>query len=298
VLLDGLKGRRFHVAECITLAEMRAKNRFDRYVVTNNFSGEFQVHGLDSVSRSPVEGVAELRVCKNCLKALNYQDYLLQNRREQNEIHRKFSIDRFFERYSTFFKHLPSRDVAALRSGYTADWPQVSERIRKEAGYVCEECGIDLHEHKRLLHVHHGNGVKADNRRENLRALCCDCHRKQPMHEMMLVSARDMAVINALRKNARGTTSPDWTNVFVEADLGLHDVLHVLQSEGMPTPEVSLPLRTDDTRAAVALGWSRKRVGICIDSASEARARKAGWKVFNVVSAIEKVSEIRRLISK
>ena len=42
------KGKRFHVADCKTLSDMRSKGRFERYVVTNNLSGIFPISGKDS----------------------------------------------------------------------------------------------------------------------------------------------------------------------------------------------------------------------------------------------------------
>ena len=38
VLADGSKGRKVHVANCVTLEEMRQKGRYERYVVRNGLS--------------------------------------------------------------------------------------------------------------------------------------------------------------------------------------------------------------------------------------------------------------------
>src|SRR6056297_1331032 len=69
-LEDGLKGKRFHVADCSTLKDMRARGRYDRYIATNDLSDSFEVHGVDPVTREEVSGSANLKVCKNCLKDL------------------------------------------------------------------------------------------------------------------------------------------------------------------------------------------------------------------------------------
>src|SRR5690606_34846188 len=40
---DPTSGRKFHLAHCETLAQMRAEGRFDRYVVTQAVSGEYDI---------------------------------------------------------------------------------------------------------------------------------------------------------------------------------------------------------------------------------------------------------------
>ncbi len=72
---DGAAGKRFHVADCKTLQEMRSRNRYNRYVATNNLSGEFEITGIDPITRAQVSDIANLKVCINCLKKLNYKGY-------------------------------------------------------------------------------------------------------------------------------------------------------------------------------------------------------------------------------
>ena len=65
-----------------------------------------------------------------------------------------------------------------------AYWVALSAWYRKEQGWVCEGCGIDLKMRTQFLHVHHvcGRGYNAP---EYLIALCVECHAEQPEHEFM-----------------------------------------------------------------------------------------------------------------
>ena len=70
VLANRSEGKKVHVANCDTLLEMRRRGRYERYVATNNVSGDFYVTGQDEYGVSG-EGKARLRVCKNCLRKLD-----------------------------------------------------------------------------------------------------------------------------------------------------------------------------------------------------------------------------------
>jgi len=86
-------------------------------------------------------------------------------------------------------------------SEYTLDWDSISKQYRKKQHYICQDCGVDLNSEKYLLHTHHLNRDKYDNREENLIALCANCHKKQPFHERRVsVSDSDLKKINLLRK--------------------------------------------------------------------------------------------------
>jgi hypothetical protein len=76
-LADGGKGNKYHVADCETIKNYRAhsRKRFDRYVITNNLSGDFPIAGTNQYTSLYIEGDTRLCVCKNCLKLLNYKGY-------------------------------------------------------------------------------------------------------------------------------------------------------------------------------------------------------------------------------
>lgn len=279
------KGNRFHVAECKTLADMRSKGRFERYVVTNNLTGIFPISGKNS--RGMLEELdSRLMVCKNCLDKLNYQNYCHDTAR--SNIWQSFEIARFFETYSTSFTHMPRNlTQRAIGNDYTADWAEVSTDVRRRCGFKCDGCGLSLSEHRHLLHVHHVNGLKPDNSSVNLRPLCADCHRKQPLHEHMFISMKDMQLLTRLRRE-QSILAGDWVQVLELADLSVHGALMHARHRGFEVPEIGYGLMSQDRVIIfeVEVAWKQKRVAISIANAPEV----AGWTIVSPADFIRNYS--------
>jgi len=287
VLEHPLAGRRFHIADCVTLETMRKKNRFDRYKVTNNLSGIFDVYGIDNDLQEAIEGNAALSVCKNCLKHLNYKGYVT-NRKKGRQIFNAFEIGLFFSEYSSLFKQLPKGGAYLTGPGYTQNWGTVSEQYRKSAGYLCEECGVDLNAKKGLLHTHHMNGNKQDNQANNLKALCVDCHRKEPFHERMFVKHQDMQMINRLRRQQNIAGKNTWQQALKLSDPAMHGLLHYLKDAGEMPPEVGYELinNEDDTVIECELAWPTKKKGIVLHLDCKT-ANKTKWNLTTLGEAMK-----------
>lgn len=276
------EGKRFHVADCKTLADMRAKGRFDRYVVTNNLSGVFPISGRNSRGQ-PAELDSRLLVCKNCLEKLNYQNYCHETRR--TSIWKAFEIGKFFETYSTSFRYLPrTLSNRSLANEYTQDWGEISANVRRRCGFVCNECRVNLSEHRHLLHVHHVNGVKSDNAASNLRALCADCHRKQPLHDWMFISSADMQILTRLRRE-QSIVADDWEQAIALADLSVHGALLHAKHKGFELPEVGYEFTSAKgvVLAEVQLAWPSQRLAVHVSEGVDF----PGWKVMTPIEFIE-----------
>ena len=69
------------------------------------------------------------------------------------------------------------------RTKYPAEWDSIAREIKEQAGWKCEQCGLQCRypdekfdTHRRTLTVAHINHVEMDCRPENLVALCPKCH--------------------------------------------------------------------------------------------------------------------------
>lgn len=192
------EGRKFHLSDCKTLTDMRNKGRIKRYQVTNNTEGIFKVHGISQKSREKRYAEVALHVCKNCLECLNYQDYNKKNYAHKQEVYHNFNLEEFFNSYQTYFKNLPA-DIGQDKAGYADDWDNISKQYRQSQRWCCEQCHVNLENHKRLLHTHHINGVKHDNSWHNLKALCTECHSRQHFHGHMKINHNDRQLLASLR---------------------------------------------------------------------------------------------------
>ena len=143
LLHDPENSRRYHIANCSTLEQMRRENRHKRYVATNKRSGLFRVDARDHDSGEVEENLErKLYVCKNCLSTLGFV--------EEREEWPEFSIEAFFRDHETFFSFSPQyTDITAPPSDYPSNWNRISRLAKEKKNYTCEECGVYCGESKK-----------------------------------------------------------------------------------------------------------------------------------------------------
>nr|WP_075518694.1 HNH endonuclease [Moritella viscosa]SHN95912.1 Putative uncharacterized protein [Moritella viscosa] len=289
--------KRVHIAECKTIVKMREDGRFnDRYDVISRIDGLFPVFGHNGISKEEIKGDAKLSVCQNCISHLNYADLSELSWADKQQFIAKFSFIRFFESYSSYFKTLPESTIGYQSSGYTADWPSISSRIRSELNYSCEQCGVNLENLTKLLHVHHINGNKADNREQNLRALCADCHKKQPHHGHLYVSNEDTLRINFLRRKQNKFDVFDYETLSINVDSALDGLVKKCQKRSLVTGEVGIVLNIDDKYIPIDLCWPRRKVAVVIQNKNVDVLMKQGWNVFTAFDALKKFDQFQKVI--
>lgn len=178
---------RYHLCNCKTLVKMSQNGHFDKYVVSARVDGEFPINIIKGHKPNP--DLRHLPVCKNCLDCLSFKGFNSQtmNRNRKERFVAEFSPEHFFVVYPRSLhieKPKYDSDTAPLNE-YPSNFRELSERLRRENAWRCQQCHRILsHSNlRRFLHVHHVNGDRSDNTRQNLKILCVACHADKPRHQ-------------------------------------------------------------------------------------------------------------------
>jgi hypothetical protein len=195
--------RRFHLADCTTLEQMRSNNRFERYRITYNTSGVFIVDVYESKYSDRIEEIeAKLLVCKNCLAKLKYKGFD-QPSYIPHDIWVSFDIEEFLMFYKPMFRTKPKfTDQIGPKSEYPKDWSQISQKLRENFGWRCNKCNLYFgdSQNRKLLHVHHRDGNKGNTSPLNLVPLCLECHSNEPMQGRLRFPKKNKLGISLIQK--------------------------------------------------------------------------------------------------
>lgn len=181
------KGYRYHLSNCSTITKYIENKIQSRYVISQRTNGLFNINLIERGIVVKEDLLEPLKVCKNCLTKLDYKGYSKLTYGQKSDVYNSFSLDAFFgTTKETQLQTFGFRDeVKAPINTYSNDFSEVSLQYRTSKNFICEECGINLFNNRKYLHTHHIDGDKSNNNNYNLKALCIECHAKQPNHEWM-----------------------------------------------------------------------------------------------------------------
>ncbi|MEI6336095.1 MAG: DUF413 domain-containing protein [Methylococcaceae bacterium] len=80
------------------------------------------------------------------------------------------------------------------KTGYSPNWKTFSRLTRIERGWKCDRCKINLSDYGELLHIHHKNRIRNDNKGNNLETLCILCHAQCDGHNHIMIGIDDEVV--------------------------------------------------------------------------------------------------------
>ena len=143
-----------------------------------------------------------------------------------------------------------------------------------------------LSDNKKLLHVHHINGNKSDNSRDNLRVLCADCHKKQPHHGHLSITRDETQIINEYRRQQCKFDVFNYETVLRYTDKALEGLVLKCQSTGLPEPELGIVVNCKGKMISIDLCWPRRKVAVLIDKDNAHSLWEQGWNVFSAFNAL------------
>lgn len=185
---------KYHLCNCKTLKDMDNAGRQKKYCITNNISGIFPVFDVSDPQR-PEEKKIKLTLCKNCIEVLRKKGLFFKN----------FNLEEYFKRYDSYVPETIKKPVSfTQQQTYTPNHKEQARKYKKQVNYICERCEGDFSQAPHLLHLHHINGVKSNNYRDNLKVYCVICHSKQPMHSHLLEENKDDVEAARKLRNAQG----------------------------------------------------------------------------------------------
>ncbi len=197
-ILSPLQCKKIHFTVCRTLRNMKQQGRFERYRVTNRKDDRYDIDITKGWGDSEVRQV-KLFPCQNCLAKSGYHcfDYSMETsvkRKIIEQFNAKEALNLLWQQFSVFKKAMTGAKSAILPTGYSGNWSEISETVRRSRNYTCEECGIKLDNRgvRQCLDVHHKNADKRNNRDDNLICLCKLCHAGKHPHYQVALSCQEI----------------------------------------------------------------------------------------------------------
>jgi hypothetical protein len=150
---------KFHISNCQIITQQQSQNRFHgHYYWSNSNIVDVQQRGTSKIYKDEI-----LQLCAYCRNAARITDYK--------------NTQGFFDLLD-LQDNGPVSDAELDMFGYVKEWQQISKKFRIENEFTCDNCTIKIaiRTDQRFIQVHHRNGNKLINSRDNLQCLCTLCH--------------------------------------------------------------------------------------------------------------------------
>jgi hypothetical protein len=150
---------KFHVANCLTIIDQKNKGYFNGHYFWSNSN----VVDVNQRNNKTIHENVKLELCGYC--------------REQISIINYSNTQGFFDLLDIQVPEADNNQDLDM-FGYVKDWQQISKKFRIENEFTCNNCSIKIIQKidHRFIQVHHVNGNKKINVRDNLQCLCTLCH--------------------------------------------------------------------------------------------------------------------------
>ena len=176
-----------HFTVCQHLTKMKAAGRWARYQVTNRDDNQYLIE-VNAGWRNSRERLATLYPCQFCLDRVGYHCFVFKIMTKQQRLaivesfDAKTALDLLWQHFDIFRLQVKNLRSAVAPAGYADNHREFSRAYRTAKNFICEECRVNLKRSPRLADAHHIDGIKNNNRDENLRCLCKLCHKKEHSH--------------------------------------------------------------------------------------------------------------------
>lgn len=194
--------------------------------------------------------------------------------------------------------------IHSSKEHHEGDWASLSQKIRADRFWICESCGVDLSENQGLLHCHHRNGNKDDNRTDNIKVLCSVCHSEEPMHEWMHVTSEDRKVIEDIRSvhsceplaspSNTNEPLPEWAQSSTET---FHQSAILMANSGYEPESIGEDFIGQDGTVAFEMefAWPSLKIGIIGDNV---KIPESDWTIIRNRDLPERITELGELIRR
>ena len=155
---------RYHLCNCETIQEFISSGGFKQHY---RYANTQQVEVLNMDNGNIEETIDNLPLCKYCASIMSQQYH-----------NTSMTSNQFVEILKEAGEATEQEETEVDIFGYVKNWPQISEAKRAFENYTCEQCGYQAKNtfDRRFIQVHHIDGNKLNNNKENLKCLCIRCH--------------------------------------------------------------------------------------------------------------------------